>query len=44
MLSGLGLARMGETGITRYVRRKAMLIRHAEAKGIDSLDERLLAG
>lgn len=42
-LSGMGLSRMGESGITRFMRRKAMLIRHAEAKGIDSVDERLIS-
>ncbi|TDJ44346.1 MAG: aldehyde dehydrogenase family protein [Gammaproteobacteria bacterium] len=43
LLSGLGASRMGDTGITRFVRRRALLIRHAQAQGIDSLDERLMA-
>ena len=41
LLSGLGASRMGVSGITRFMRRKALLIRREEAKGIDSLDERL---
>ena len=44
LLSGLGAARMGTTGLTRFMRQKALMIRRAEAKGIDSLDERQLAG
>jgi len=39
LLSGMGAARMGASGITRFLRQKALLIRHAEALGIDSLDE-----
>jgi len=42
LLSGLGASRMGVSGITRFMRRKALLIRRTEAKGIDSLDERLV--
>ena len=41
-LSGLGVCRMGHSGLTRYLRRKALLIRHGEAKGMDSLDESLM--
>lgn len=41
--SGLGISRMGDAGLMRYVRQRALLIRHAEAQGIDSLDERLMA-
>lgn len=41
--SGMGIARMGESGLTRYLRRKALLIRHGEARDMDSLDERLAA-
>ncbi len=40
--SGMGAARMGSSGITRFMRRKALLIRHKEAKGIESLDEGLI--
>jgi aldehyde dehydrogenase (NAD+) len=39
LLSGMGAARMGASGITRFMRQKALLIRHAEALGIDSLEE-----
>ena len=42
-LSGMGASRMGDSGVTRFMRRKAVLIRHAEAKDIDSLDERLMS-
>jgi len=41
--SGMGTARMGESGLLRYLRRKALLIRRGEARGMDSLDERLAA-
>lgn len=44
LFSGLGAARMGASGITRYMREKALLIRHGEAKGIESMDESQLAG
>jgi len=37
--SGLGLSRMGDTGIARYMRRKALLIRQGAAMGVESLDE-----
>jgi acyl-CoA reductase-like NAD-dependent aldehyde dehydrogenase len=40
--SGMGAARMGSSGITRFMRQKALLIRHKEAKGIESLDEGLI--
>ncbi len=39
LLSGMGAARMGESGITRFMRQKALLIRHVEALGIESLEE-----
>ena len=41
-LSGLGAARMGESGLTRFMRKKALMIRHTDALGIDALDERAL--
>jgi acyl-CoA reductase-like NAD-dependent aldehyde dehydrogenase len=40
--SGLGASRMGPSGITRFLRRKALLIQHGRAKNIDALDERLV--
>jgi len=40
--SGMGAARMGPSGITRFMRQKALLIRHKGAKGIESMDERLI--
>lgn len=39
--SGMGVSRMGPSGLTRYLRRKALMFRNTEARGIDSLDERL---
>lgn len=39
LLSGMGAARMGTIGITRFMRQKALMIRHAEAPGIESFDE-----
>ena len=39
--SGMGVSRMGPSGLTRYLRRKALLIRHGEARDMGSLDERL---
>jgi succinate-semialdehyde dehydrogenase/glutarate-semialdehyde dehydrogenase len=42
LLSGMGLARMGETGITRFMRRKALLIREGVPNAIEDLDERLM--
>ncbi len=38
-LSGLGESRMGRSGITRFLRQKALLFRKDPAKGLDSLDE-----
>lgn len=38
-LSGLGESRMGKSGITRFLREKALLFRKGTAKGLDSLDE-----
>jgi aldehyde dehydrogenase (NAD+) len=43
-LSGMGPSRMGTTGLTRFLRERALLIRHGDAKTIDSLDERLSSG
>jgi succinate-semialdehyde dehydrogenase/glutarate-semialdehyde dehydrogenase len=40
--SGIGQARMGLTGLTRFTREKAIIVRRNEAQGIESLDERLL--
>jgi acyl-CoA reductase-like NAD-dependent aldehyde dehydrogenase len=41
--SGIGQARMGMTGLTRFTREKAIIVRRNEAQGIESLDERLLS-
>ena len=41
-LAPLGPGRMGLTGMTRFTREKAIVVRRNEALGIDSLDERLL--
>jgi len=38
-LSGLGESRMGMSGITRFLRQKALLFRKGTAKGLESLDE-----
>ena len=40
--SGMGAARMGMSGLTRFTREKAIIVRRNEAQGIESLDERLL--
>jgi hypothetical protein len=40
--SGMGAARMGFSGLTRFTREKALIVRRNEAQGIESLDERLL--
>ena len=40
--SGMGQARMGLTGLIRFTREKALIVRRIEAMGIESLDERLL--
>ena len=42
-LSGMGAARMGETGLTRFMRRKALMLRHTDALGIESLEESQLS-
>jgi hypothetical protein len=34
---------MGPSGITRFLRRKALLIQHGRPKDIGALDERLAA-
>lgn len=38
-LSGLGESRMGMSGITRFLRQKALLFRKGAARGLESLDE-----
>jgi acyl-CoA reductase-like NAD-dependent aldehyde dehydrogenase len=38
--SGMGASRMGPSGITRFLRSKALLIQHGKAKDIGALDER----
>jgi succinate-semialdehyde dehydrogenase/glutarate-semialdehyde dehydrogenase len=42
--SGMGVSRMGDSGLLRYLRRKSLMIRRSEPKGMDSLDERHAAG
>ncbi len=42
LFSGIGASRMGETGMTRFMRRKALMIRYPEALGIESFEERQL--
>jgi acyl-CoA reductase-like NAD-dependent aldehyde dehydrogenase len=42
--SGMGISRMGDSGLTRYLRRKALLIRATEPRSIRDLDERLSTG
>lgn len=37
--SGMGATRMGMTGITRFMRNKALMIRYTEAAGIESMEE-----
>jgi succinate-semialdehyde dehydrogenase/glutarate-semialdehyde dehydrogenase len=39
--SGMGVSRMGPSGLTRYLRRKALLVRRGEARDMSSMDERL---
>ena len=41
--SGMGISRMGSSGLMRYLRRKAILVRRGEARDMSSLDERLAA-
>jgi aldehyde dehydrogenase (NAD+) len=38
-LSGLGASRMGPSGLLRFLRKKALLIQHAKAKDMSSLEE-----
>jgi aldehyde dehydrogenase (NAD+) len=38
-LSGLGASRMGPSGLLRFLRKKALLIQHAAAKDMSSLEE-----
>lgn len=40
--SGMGASRSGPSGMTRFMRQKALLIRHEGAKGIESVDEGLI--
>jgi succinate-semialdehyde dehydrogenase/glutarate-semialdehyde dehydrogenase len=40
--SGMGASRSGPSGMTRFMRQKALLIRHKGAKGIESVDESLI--
>jgi succinate-semialdehyde dehydrogenase/glutarate-semialdehyde dehydrogenase len=40
--SGMGVSRMGSLGLMRYMRRKSIMIRHTEAKGVESLEESLI--
>jgi acyl-CoA reductase-like NAD-dependent aldehyde dehydrogenase len=42
-LSGMGPSRMGPSGITRFLRKRAVLIQRGTAKDMNSLDERLAA-
>lgn len=39
--SGMGVSRMGPSGLTRYLRRKALLVRHGEARDMSSMEEGL---
>ncbi|MDJ0928867.1 MAG: aldehyde dehydrogenase family protein [Gammaproteobacteria bacterium] len=41
--SGLGACRSGDSGLMRYLRRKALVRQRGEARGADSLNERLAA-
>jgi acyl-CoA reductase-like NAD-dependent aldehyde dehydrogenase len=42
--SGMGISRMGESGLLRYLKRKSLMVRETPAKGMDSLDEALAGG
>lgn len=42
--SGMGASRMGDSGLMRYLRRKALMIRRGEVRGMESRDERLTGG
>ncbi len=42
--SGLGESRMGLSGITRFLRQKALLFRKGAAKGLESLEESRMEG
>jgi acyl-CoA reductase-like NAD-dependent aldehyde dehydrogenase len=37
--SGLGASRSGPAGLERFFRQKALMIRHGEARGVDSINE-----
>ena len=37
--SGLGASRSGRAGLERFFRQKALMIRHGEARGVDSINE-----
>lgn len=39
--SGMGVSRMGPSGLTRYLRRKALLVRRGDARDMSSLEESL---
>ena len=39
--SGMGVSRMGPSGLMRYLRRKALLVRRGEPRDMSSMDERL---
>ncbi|MEH6607897.1 MAG: aldehyde dehydrogenase family protein [Halioglobus sp.] len=40
--SGIGQSRMGPSGLTRFMREKALIVRRNEAQGIEGMDERRL--
>jgi acyl-CoA reductase-like NAD-dependent aldehyde dehydrogenase len=42
--SGLGVSRMGDSGLLRYLRRKSLMVRRTEPKGMENLDEALAVG
>ncbi len=42
--SGMGPSRMGDSGLLRYLRRKALMIRRGEVRGMESRDEGLAGG
>jgi len=39
--SGMGVSRMGSSGLMRYLRRKALLVRRGEARDMSSMEESL---
>ncbi len=42
-LSGMGASRMGASGLLRFLRKRAVLIQHGQAKDMGSLEEQLAA-